>query len=447
VFAFAARFAFAVLLVQAIALGNARAQDWTGTVSVDSTAGYDDDIVPSTPGNEAASFVQISPRALLRYETPRTINNVSYDVSTFYYSGEGPEGSMVHTFSLQNISRLSPRALLQVTGRGSAGAMSQLQLANNAAENSTDLTPTNSDYVSGNFSQILRYKLDATTTLVQRSVAARFSRYLPENEFPGVGLLDVQISRGTQIGGSMGLQKDWRRTNGRVTLGVDRINLFIEGQDPTTQYDFSFTARWQRRLTSAITSTITGGFTLTKIPGQKVTNPFRPSGVAELAYFKDWGGVVAAFQHTIEPSLTTAQNTTSDEASIRTYLPVVQGSGAIPTVAFASTIGAQYGRIVNLVATGTDPTMEQPDEWTTVFADASLAWMARENLFVTARYAHTRQRGERIGELFAVQGYDRNVFSVTLSGSFSQGRPQPATLRSSANDERRSTFTSQQDND
>jgi len=424
----AARFALAAVLVQAIGPAKAQAQHWEGSLSLSSIGGWSDNITPNLVGPAVADyFLQLQPRVLFHYETPRTITELSYDLSAFLYATETNANSMSHNAQLSSRTRLSPRARLRLNLGVSAGQLNTLQLAAGPDANTGEIVADTSDFVSFDLSQRLRWEVNRNTLLLQRYSINLFDRKVKDTGVP--------VSRGSAIGTSLALRREWKRDSADLSAGVSVNDLTnnreCRCEDVTTlsQFDFDVGVRWQRSLTPRWTSTVDGGLTRHYIPGQQVVNTLRPSGAAELAYFDRWGGLVLAYQHSIQPNLSIASNTTTDGASLRAWLPVpyLRGEGPVPRVAITSTVGTSYGRVIDLVNNTTPPT------WTTSFFDTALVWLIRRtDLTLALRYQHTRQRADT----GVVVSYDRNAITISLSGSLSKGRPRAPILRSAAGEDR-----------
>lgn len=404
----------------------AHAQHWEGAVSVGSIGGYTDNVAPNLVGPSVADyFLQLRPQVLFRYETPRSLTQLAYDFNAFLYANETDANSISHNARLSTRTQITQRTQLRLALGASTGQLNTLQLAQTPESATAEIVADSSEFVAVDVDQRLRVELNRHTKLLQRYRISIFDRVAETSGLP--------VSRGATIDTSLGISREWPRdaldVSTSVALNDLTNNRGTADASGLIQFDLSVGGRWQRTLSPRWTSTINGGLTVSRIPGQTVRNNLRPSGAAELAYFDQWGGLVLAYQHSIQPNLSIARNTNSDGASLRAWLPVpyLRGDGPVPRVAFSSTVGATYGRIVDLVNDTT------PADWNSEFFDAGLVWLINgSDLVLSVRYQHTRQRADSD----VVVSYNRNVFTVSLSGALSKGRARPPTLRSEAGEDR-----------
>ncbi len=285
------------------------------TSNVDNAPSDDD---PTTADPEAGLFGTVTPGVLLTFISPRTTQQVTYDLTYSYFLTQEGGDSLVHRLSWLGQFQTSPRTGLNLGTQMSLGQVNPVVAEEELqAPGFTPPGQTNISTVSAVESFEFQWRPDWRFS---QAASANFASSEPaEGNFETTAQtfnLDVGADHtfridtvGLHLRGTFIKLKTTNPLAGQPDLDSDQINLVAEG-------------RWSHEWLPRWGSTFAGGVTRTQSPNGEFDPVTRPSGSASLEYTPDWGSLRVQYSRAVAVDLFLAQNTLSDIVTFNAFAPV-----------------------------------------------------------------------------------------------------------------------------
>lgn len=379
---------------------------------------------PEGPSRDADFYYLIRPGAMLAYETPRTIHQVSLDLEANLYQEHDNAYNVQYMVGWRGFFLISPRTEAGASATFSQGALSALTMQGEASDGAVD-----SGSVSGGDSEATYRSLDAAENLsftpsreVRLTQGARARSFSTET---GAG----NATSGVELGVSGGADRGWKYTAVALQLATSFVGLERNmGDDPTTDsVHSSALLSWRRDFGPRWSSLADAGVTAI-IPldegDELVVQPTVGGGVS---YAPNWGTAGLQIRRSVAPNLYLAQNTINDSVIANAWLPLpwLTEDPLLPRLTVQGTVGAQRSQLIDTTDGSTESGFDL------VGVDLAVNYVPRDGLVITARAQHLRQTADEDAEMDNVNSYDRTTIMVTLTGRFPDRLAAEVPLRSS----------------
>jgi len=381
-----------------------------GTASggfTDNVLSASDDPAPGEAERASDVFTELSPALLVVLDGPRSLSELSYGVRVLLFNDNDAANSLNHQGDWTGVFLLSPRTQLTGNARVRAGQGNALAIDGDAGGSSFGVLPFGSDsFLSLEGGETIRRQLDRLWAIEQSAAL----------EFRTAGGADTE-TRGIEAGTTVGV----RRARRSLELGLDvggrviDLNREIPEAEDFDQtaglFDLSASAardlgrRWNVRASA-------GGRMLTPLDDSFATT-FGPVGLLSASYVAERGEVTATVEHSLEPNLFVARNTTTDRALLRGRVPLPFWPDENDRPRFGITATAGVARVEALALED-----NEVEAATDVFlADLGGVWNATRDVTVSLRYQYRKQNADP-GLEVTVPSFDRSTVVVSVAGVY-----------------------------
>lgn len=364
--------------------------------------------VPAPPV-EWDTFLGIRPGVLATYGTPRAIHELTYTLDANLYVRHSELSTLFHRAAWRGFFLLGPRSEVITSVDASFG---NSNLTPTAAASSGLVGAGRSgdvESLGGAAGEDYSYMIDRDLRLSQ-ALTARYDR----TSASGAG-----VSRGSEIGARLGLDKSFRFDALSGTIGASYLTLERPTLGTMIARDEMINARGSlmyRKDVSRYWTAIVDAGAVGVIPaGGMGKTQVLPVGGASLAYYPAWGTASIGVRRDVAPNLLIAENTLSDSAVANAWLPLSWGGKdpRDPEWSVQGTLG--YAR-VRLIQTETGTTVQGFDD---VLGDVALNWSMRKNAQFTFRYQVIWQSADTaavMNDALPLFGFVRNTVLVQFTG-------------------------------
>lgn len=416
----------AVAVVVVAVPAAASAQHWSAHVEGVAQAGWTDNIIsspddddPTTPEPEADIYYQIQPGARFAYESPRTIQQLTYGFSAYLYQEHSEANSYNHNLRYGLFWLTGPRSEMTFHVGGATGQVNTFQLGGDPSMGGVDPVPGGtSTYYQLEAGQMARLQIDPNWRATEELSTRLFTSQAE------LGMATTETF-GYDIGLSLGGDRSWAEQGIGFTVSSHFISLQQEGEgvpdedeDPRDQVNVGLEIGYRRDLSRQWAGRLHAGVTaLIPIDQEDASTAFQPTAGATANYFLQRGGTFTFLaERSVAPNLYIAENTVATHFLVNAWYPLRWRAHAPldPLFAVGGSAGYQRGHRIDL----TDNTLSSA--WNVYLADAAVFITPQSvPLRISVRYQFVYQDGVDDGSLpVAFPSYMRNTVMITVGGRY-----------------------------
>jgi hypothetical protein len=416
-----------VLVMVVCAPAVARGDEWSLHLLAAATASWSDNIfsapeeqitsqpdpngpILTTPPVEEDFYYQVSPGALFSYEAPRMIHELTYNFEANFYQENSDARSYLHRAGWRGFFLTSPRSELTAAAQYSTGQNNAL-VARDASGTPVGQPGGTTDFVSADLSENYHFSITRQLRLSQSFLGRRFET---KDDFN-------TTSTGTELGGSVGIDRSWR--DNAVGLTVSPSLVLLEARVPpdedmpmaivsgTDSLNVQAVLSWRRDLGRRWSSLLDAGGTAIIPIDEGDQFVMQPTVGAALSYFPEWGSATVQARRSVVPNLFIAQNTITDSAtaSLTLPLPWLAVDPAQPRLSVRGTGGYQRTQIIDL------DTGDNGDGYDVIVGDLAVEYAMSNALALSVRYQYIKQDAEN-DTLIETVDYTRQTAMITVYG-------------------------------
>lgn len=400
----------------------ARAQHWSAHVEGVAQTGWTDNIIaspddddPTTPEPEADIYYQIQPGARFAYESPRTIQELTYGFSAYLYQEHSEANSYNHNLRYRMFWLSGPRSEMTFSVGGATGQINTFQIAGEAMAGSPTPVPAGtSTFYQLEAGQMARLQIDPNWRATQE-LSARLFRSEAEQD------MMLSDTHGYDIGLSLGGDRSWAEQGLGFTVSGHFISLqqggaVAPGTEANDQVNVGLEVGYRRDLSRRWTGRLHGGVTaMIPITDEAAEVAYRPTAGVTANYFLQRGGTFTfSADRSVAPNLYIAENTVADHFLVNAWYPLRWRAHAPldPLFAIGGSAGYQRGHRIDL----TDNTLSSA--WNVYLADAAVFITPQSvPLRISVRYQFVYQDGAEDLPI-AFPSYTRNTVMITVGGRY-----------------------------
>lgn len=412
------------LAVLGLTAGVARGDGYSLHVLASAQASWTDNIF-SVPDSGAALpresdiYYQFRPGALVSYETPRTVHQLSYEIDASLYQEHDEAQGLQHIAGWRGFFLTSPRSELGLQAQFSTGSLTSLSTATPASQPMQPQASGGSDYVSIDVGENLSFTPTQELRLTQAVRGRSFST---------TDALATETT-GIEVGVSGGADRGWKYSAVALQLGTSFVRLERETAVPpvTDQLNLNAVMSWRRDFGPRWTALFDGGVTAI-VPLGDGEIVVQPTVGAQAGYAPNWGSAGLSIRRSVAPNLYLARNTITDSAMIHAWLPLpwLTDDPLLPKLTVQLGAGAQRTQLIDT----SDGTILSGFD--VITGDVAVGYTPRAGVTFGLRAQHLRQLAADSAVL-ELLSYDRTTVMITISGRWPDRLaaevPQRSSLR------------------
>jgi hypothetical protein len=364
---------------------------------------------PDGDGRDADFYYQLRPGAMLTYETPRTVHQLSVDLEANLYQEHDEAYNVQYMAGWRGFFLVSPRSEAGASALFSQGALSALAQSGQASDGNIDPASVSgeseSTYMSLDFGQNYSYTPTREIRLTQGARARYFETDTVASDTSGL-----------EVGLSGGADRGWKYSAVALQLSGAFVQLERStGEDrETDQVNSSAVISWRRDFGPRWSSLIDAGVTALVPLDEGDEMVIQPTVGAGVSYAPNWGSAGLQIRRSVTPNLYLAQNTINDSAIVNAWLPLpwLTDDPLLPKLTVQGTLGIQRSQLIDT----NDGTIQSGYD---LFAgDVAVNYVPRDAMVVSVRGQHLRQVRDEDAVMANVNSYDRTTIMVTVTGRF-----------------------------
>lgn len=390
-----------------VGVGTAHADGYSLHVLATAQASWTDNIF-SVPASGAALeresdiYYQFRPGAMLTYETPRTVHQVSYEIDASLYQEHDEAQGLQHIAGWRGFFLTSPRSELGLSAQFSTGSLTSLSTSTPASQPMQPQASGGSDYVSIDVGENLSFT---------PSQELRLTQGLRGRSFSTTDATDTATT-GIEVGASGGADRGWKYSAVALQLGTSFVRLERATETPpvTDQLNLNAVVSWRRDFGPRWTGLFDGGVT-SIVPLGDGEVVVQPTVGAQAAYAPNWGSAGLSIRRAVAPNLYLARNTVTDSAVVNAWLPLpwLTDDPLLPKLTIQLTAGAQRTQLID---TSDGAILSGFDLLT---GDIAVGYTPRPGVTFGVRAQHLRQLADD-SAVMELLSYDRTTVMVTVTG-------------------------------
>lgn len=380
------------------------------------------------PARRPATLSEVRPGLLVTYQSPRHASELLGELDLLYVVG-GARPSVVARGGWRALFIPGPRSEASVQVDASAGVLAAILSSGPPGDDGSPVLPR----AASRTAQLAGSESASWLAAGGRRVRERLFARLATTE----GALQDVDTRGSELGGALGLDLDLDRSQQGVSaeLGVAYVSL-VRDEPTSPQGDGRRdalivprgTLAWRREVGRRWSANLDAGILVVRpmsaSPERSVDAPVQveaamaarsavlPTFGAELAYREPWGRVTLDAHRAVAPNLLIARNTRTDGVRLAFSLPLSGPEGGShgrePSLVGAGAAGLERALLIDTI------TADRRGAFTVARVDLSLAWAPQPGQTFGIRYELAYQRGDRAGAAVA-PSFVRNTVYLTFA--------------------------------
>lgn len=377
------------------------------TAWTDNLLSAPDDDDPATNAPEADFYTQISPGALVTYETPRTIHEVTADLDANLYARNDEAYSLQGRGGWRGFFLTSPNSELSTSASVAGGQTATMSTTIPASMGTGTVQPGGSNtYWSVEGAQNLSW---TATRDLRVSQGLRLRRFETEDDDSGLA------SGGSELGLSGGLDRGWVYSAVAIQASSSYVTLTATGMEETTDTINSNAVVSYRRDFGPRWNAVLDGGAAAVVPLQEGETVVQPTVGAMVSYAPNWGQAGLQLRRSLAPNFALGQNTITDSATINASLPTpwLTNDPNLPKLIISGSGGFTRTQTIDSTA----GTLEAGFD--VVHADLALQYQPRAGLGFALRGQHLRQMAsDEVVSAMTTLDYDRTTVIVSMTYRF-----------------------------